>query len=37
LTTVLPNGHSAKMAIRSAAIPNGIVMMRTKQISAANA
>ena len=35
LTIVLPNGHRAKMPIRSAAIPNGIVMMRMKQMSAA--
>jgi hypothetical protein len=32
---VFPNGHSANPAIRSAAIPNGIVMIRMKQISAA--
>ncbi len=37
LTTVFPNGHSANTAIRSAAIPNGMVMIRTKQIRAANA
>jgi hypothetical protein len=36
-TTVLPNGHKAKSPIRSEAIPNGIVMMRIKQIRAANA
>jgi hypothetical protein len=35
LTTVRPNGHSANMPIRSEAIPNGIVMIKTKQISAA--
>jgi hypothetical protein len=34
-TTVRPKGHRAKIAIRSAATPNGIVMIRTKQISAA--
>jgi len=34
-TTVRPNGHRANTAIRSAAIPNGIVMMRMKQIAAA--
>ena len=35
LTIVLPNGHSANIAIRSDAMPNGMVMMRTKQIRAA--
>ena len=35
LITVLPNGHSANTAIRSEAMPNGIVMIRMKQISAA--
>ena len=34
-TTVLPKGHSAKPAIRSDAMPKGIVMMRMKQMSAA--
>ena len=37
LTTVLPNGHRANIAIRSDAMPNGMVMMRTKQMSAAMA
>jgi hypothetical protein len=37
LTTVRPNGQSAKPAMRRAATPNGIVMIRMKQISAANA
>jgi hypothetical protein len=36
-TTVFPNGHSAKIPIRNAAIPNGNVMMRMNMISAANA
>ena len=34
-TTVRPNGQNAYAAIRRAAKPNGMVMMRTKQISAA--
>jgi len=34
-TTTFPNGHSAKIPIRSAAIPKGIVMIRMKQMSAA--
>ena len=34
-TAVFPNGQRAKTAMRSAAIPNGIVMLRTKQINAA--
>ena len=37
LITVLPNGHRANTAIRSAAMPNGIVMIRMKQISPATA
>ena len=37
LTTVLPNGQSANMAMRREAIPNGIVMIRMKQMSAATA
>jgi hypothetical protein len=36
LTSVRPNGQRANRAILSAAMPNGIVMIRTKQISAAN-
>ena len=35
-TTVEPNGHSVCAAIRSAAIPNGIVMMKMKQTIAAS-
>ena len=35
LTIVLPNGHSANIAIRSDAMPNGMVMTKMKQISAA--
>lgn len=35
LTTVLPNGHSAKIPMRRDAIPKGIVMIRMKQMSAA--
>jgi hypothetical protein len=35
LTIVLPNGQSANIAIRSDAMPNGMVMMSTKQIRAA--
>jgi hypothetical protein len=36
-TTVFPNGHSAKIPMRSAATPKGIVMMRMNMISAAKA
>jgi hypothetical protein len=32
-----PNGHSAYPAIRNAAMPNGIVMISTKQTSPATA
>ena len=35
-TMVRPNGQSAYDAMRSAANPNGIVMIRTKQMSAAS-
>ena len=35
LTRLRPNGQSANRAMRSAAMPNGIVMIRMKQISAA--
>ena len=34
-TTVLPKGQRANTAMRRAATPNGIVMIRMKQISAA--
>jgi hypothetical protein len=34
LTTVLPNGHSANTAMRSEAMPSGIVMIKTKQTRA---
>ncbi len=34
-TMVRPNGHSGQEAMRSAANPNGIVTITTKQISAA--
>lgn len=30
-TSTRPNGHSAKLAIRNAAIPNGMVTMSTQQ------
>ena len=35
-TMVRPNGHSAYDAMRSEAIPNGIVMIRMKHTSAAS-
>jgi hypothetical protein len=36
-TITRPNGHRQKAAMRSAAIPNGIVMMRMNMTSAASA
>ena len=36
LTTVRPNGHRQNLAMRSAANPNGIVMIRMNASSAAN-
>ena len=36
-TTARPNGQTPKSAILSDATPNGIVMIKTKQISAAKA
>lgn len=36
-TSTRPNGHRVKLAIRNAAIPNGMVTIRTQQITPTNA